>query len=104
MINTITKPKQSLQQIANAAADVMAVWLPDLMDTSDCSRRITEQRYMVFSLMEKAGYTHQQIADFFKMNRENITKALTKLKAWLPLYSSLKGEYTRLEILTLKEV
>ena len=103
-MSTLIKPKQTIPEIANAAANVLSVWLPDLLDINNSSRRITEQRYMVFALMEKAGYTHQQIADYFKMNRESITKALTKLEAWLPLYSGLRGTYTRLEVLALKEV
>ena len=99
-----TKQTQTLPAIANAAADVLLVFLPDLMDVSNTSRKATEHRYMVFSLMEKAGYTHQQIADFFNMNRENVTKALTKLEGWLNIYKDLKGTFERLVLLVLKQL
>lgn len=96
------KQTQTLNQIANAAADVLMVFLPDLMDTNNSARRITEYRYMTFGLMEKAGYTHQQIADHFKMNRENITKGLSKLDDWLKIYKDTQGDYQRLNARALK--
>ncbi|WP_121812760.1 helix-turn-helix domain-containing protein [Mucilaginibacter kameinonensis] len=93
---TIEIQKKSLALLAKQAADQLGVLIDDLKDVSDDRRKPTERRYITFALMEKAGYTHQEIADFFNMNRENITKALSKLKAWLKLYADLRGDHSRL--------
>jgi hypothetical protein len=104
-MNTTTKePKQSLNQIASASADVLMVMLPDLMDVEDTSRRILEYRYMVFCLMSAAGYKHEQIAEFFKMKRSSITNAIGKMEAWRRIYKDMEGTYNRLEVLALKQV
>lgn len=85
-----------MPQLVKEAADVLLVMADDLMDVKDDRRRATENRYLVFAVMETSGYTHEQIAGFFGMNRENVTKALTKLKVWLDNYSDTKGTYQRL--------
>ncbi|QTE37199.1 hypothetical protein J3L18_29530 [Mucilaginibacter gossypii] len=93
---TIQPQTKSLSLLAKQAADQLGVMVDELKDVKDDRRKPTERRYITFALMEKAGYTHQDIADFFKMNRESITKALTKLDSWLKIYADLRGDYSRL--------
>lgn len=101
---TTQKQTKTPSQLASAAADVLMVFLDDLMDISNGSRRITMYRYMTFKLMEEAGYTHQQIADHFKVTRETITKGIGKIEDWLSIYRDVKGDYLRLQTMILKEV
>lgn len=91
----------TLNAITKNACDILCLWQPDLMDMRNTSAKQTERRYMVFGLMEKHGYTHQQIADHFKVTRETVTKGLSKLDDWLRIYKDLAGTYQRLNTLAL---
>lgn len=107
MIKTETKKPlaegiKPLPVVVRAACDVLNLFQPDLLDTSDNSRKAVENRYMIYGLLEEAGYTHQQIADYFKINRENVTKALSKFEVWLEAYKDLAGSFQRLKLLALK--
>lgn len=93
-----------MAQLAKNVADDLRIFLPGLMDATDTSAKATEHRYMTFGVMEKAGYTHQQIADYFKVNRETVTKGLSKLDVWLGVYSDMAGTYNRLQVLALNNL
>jgi hypothetical protein len=86
--------KLKMNEIASRACAELQTFLPALME--DTSRRATENRYLVFRLMEEAGYTHSEIAEYFKMTRETVTKGLAKLDDWLRIYPDMKGKYTRM--------
>ncbi|UOE48016.1 hypothetical protein MTO98_26755 [Mucilaginibacter sp. SMC90] len=93
--------RKSLNQLTKESADLLGVMVDDLKDVKDDRKKPTERRYLVFALMEKAGYTHNEIAEYFKMNRESVTKALTKLDTWLKVYADLRGDYYRLFVIIL---
>jgi hypothetical protein len=92
---------QPMRLLLKKTADHMAVHIDDLLDVNDDRRKSTERRYMTFALLQKAGYTHQDIADLFDMNRENVTKALTKFDVWVTNYADTRGEFQRLTIMVL---
>jgi predicted transcriptional regulator len=93
---TIQPNKKPLGLLLKQAADQLGVMIDDLKDVKDTRNKPTERRYLVFALMEKAGYTHQEIADYFGLNRESVTKALTKLDSWLKIYADMRGDHSRL--------
>jgi ParB-like chromosome segregation protein Spo0J len=53
-------------------------------------QKATEYRYIIYGLLEKAGFTHQQIADHFKVSRAGVTNALLKLDVWIRAYKDIR--------------
>jgi len=100
-MNNTTKPIQSIGELTMAAARILAANHSRLTDPGDSSTKNTEHRYMVFKLLDKAGHTHQQIADSFKLERSTVTKGIQKIDDWMRIYKDMKGTYQRLEILAL---
>ena len=98
----ITPTTKTCDQIAFMASKVLLMPLDKIQDMTSNSQRAAENRYMIFSIMETAGYTHQQIADYFKIHRESVTKGISKLNVWLDVYQDTKNNYQRLTILVLK--
>lgn len=96
------KQTQTCGQLAFAASKLLMVPLVNIQDTTDNSRKASEARYMVYGLMESAGYTHLQIAEYFNMHRESVTKALSNLDVLVATYQDIKDSYSRLHILALK--
>lgn len=97
----MSKNKKPIGVYAGAASRILRVHLADILDTGDNSRKASETRYMVYGALEKIGYTHQEIANYFKIGREAVTKALGKLDGLLATYGDIRGEYQRLNALIL---
>jgi hypothetical protein len=57
----------------------------------------TRQKYMLFRLMEQAGFKHKQIAHVFVLKRHSVTKALGKLDIWLAAYPEDRAMYDSLQ-------
>jgi hypothetical protein len=95
----MNKNKLPISVCAAAASKTLRVHLSDIINTGDNSRKASETRYMVYGALEKLGYTHQEIADYFKIGREAVTKALGKLDGLLATYGDIRGEYQRLNAL-----
>jgi transcriptional regulator with GAF, ATPase, and Fis domain len=98
---TNTATRKPLALLLRHAVNLLPKVTEDhITDTTNTSNRATEGRYLVFELMEKAGYNQQEIADYFKMDRTNVCKALAKLDVW-KAYPEIKAASVRLENLAL---
>ena len=93
----IETPIKTLGEILTEVAKQVVPSEVVIQDKTETGWVARSARYMVFELMEKAGYTHQEIADFFKMNRENVTKGLTRLDGWKKAYQDVRDTCGRLE-------
>lgn len=100
MSNT-TIPKPTIGDLTLSACRILPANYLRLTDPGNTTRHNVAHRYMVFKLLDKAGHTHQAIADKFKVQRETVTRGIAKIEDWMGVYPDMKGTYQRLEILAL---